>query len=575
MRSGGSFLTDPLEAQAALAREDFTPEHREIGDAVRQFAREKILPRKDALSKLNWPLTKELLLETAALGLTGAEVPEAYGGLGLDKVTSALIAEGLTFGQCASFLVTYLVQTGIGALLLVYFGSEALKAKYLPKLVAVDILGAYALTEPQAGSDALSITTSATPAEDGAAFILSGRKQWISNAGWADLFTVFAKINGREMAAFLIERSTPGFSVGPEEHKMGINGSSTCSLILEDCRVPAENLLGEAGKGHEIAFNILNVGRFKLGAANLGGTKSTFDTALAYALERKQFGTPIAQFDAIRWKLAHMAAAAFALDAVVYRTVGMMDERIEAIAPDDPARGRRVMEALEEYAIEASICKVFGSETLSQAADEGIQIFGGYGFSEEYPLARIYRDNRVDRIFEGTNEINRMVIAGYFLRDALMEKLPVREAAKDWDRAPKAAGGPLAWEAGAIERLRGLTIKLLEQAIILYGQDLKNEGMVGEVLADLAIGHYAATSAFLRAARTGRKDHGLALRIFLSRVLRESLARTALLLPVLFTQPERRKVLEHAESLIPPLSVVDEVRRFTDLLAHRRAYCLD
>ena len=575
MRSGGSFLTDPLARQQALCREDFTQEQREIHETVKDFAREKILPRKVELSALNWPLTRELMLEAAAMGLTGVDVPEAYGGMGLDRVTSALVAEGLTTGQCASLLVTFLAHTGIGTLPIVYFGTDYLRQKYLPDLVSVETLGAYALSEPQAGSDALALSTSAEPTPDGDAFLLNGRKQFISNAGWAQVFTVFAKIHGKDTAAFVVERSFPGFSVGPEEHKMGINGSSTCSLILENCRVPKENLLGEPGKGHDIAFNILNVGRFKLGAADLGGVKTSFQTALAYALERKQFGSPIAFFDAIRWKLASMAALGFALDAVIYRTVGMMDERIAALSRDDSDYGRKAMEALEEYAIEASICKVFGSETLSDVADEGIQIFGGYGFSEEYPLARVYRDNRVDRIFEGTNEINRMVITGYFLRDALMEKLPVREAAKGWDHAPQPVEGPLAWEDAALERLRGLLLKFLEQAIILYGQDLKNEGMAGEALADLAIGYYAASSSFLRAARTTRKEHLLAARIFIHRVLEQTQARAAFLLPVLFPERERGKILEQARLLIPPTSAVDDVRRFTDLLYHRGNYFLD
>ena len=575
MRAGGSFLTDPLTGQSPLCREDFTAEQREIHDTVKQFARERILPRVAELSVLNWSLTRELMLEVAGMGLTGAELPEAYGGMGLDRVTSALIAEALTAGQCASFLVTFLAHTGIGTLPIAYFGSEHLKSKYLPKLVSVEMLGAYALTEPQAGSDALAITMSATPSEDGASFLLNGRKQFISNAGWADLFTVFAKINGRDMAAFVVERSSPGFSVGPEEHKMGIQGSSTASLVLENCRVPRENLLGEPGRGHEIAFNILNVGRFKLGAANLGGVKAVVNTALAYALERKQFGSPIAYFDAIRWKLANTAALGFALDAVIYRTVGMMDERTASLSDDNPGHGRKVMEALEEYAIEASICKVFGSEALSHASDEGIQIFGGYGFSEDYPLARVHRDNRVDRIFEGTNEINRMVITGYLLRDALVEKLPVREAAKHWDLFPKDGGAENAWEFIALERLRGLILKYLEQAIILYGQDLKNEGMVGEALADLAIGYFAASSAFQRAGRTKRKEHILAARIFLHRALEQTQARAAFLLPVLFSERERRKILDQTQSLIPSASPIEDVRRFTDLLYQKRGYFLD
>jgi alkylation response protein AidB-like acyl-CoA dehydrogenase len=568
-----------MSRQAALSREDFTEEQKEIFGTVRNFAREKILSQRDALSKLDWPLTKSVLQEAAGLGITGVDVAEAYGGLGLDRVTSALVAEGLTTGQCASFMTTFLAHTGIGTLPIVYFGTPAQKEKYIPKLVSVEMLSAYALTEPEAGSDALAMRSTAVPAEDGAAFLLSGRKQFITNAGWADLFIVFAKIGGKDTAAFLVEKGFPGLSVGPEEHKMGIQGSSTCSVVLDNCRVPKENLLGEPGKGHEIAFNILNVGRFKLGAADLGGTKTTLDTALAYAMERKQFATPIAFFDPIRWKFAQMAALAFALDAAVYRTVGLMDARIASLDAADPAHGRKALEALEEYAIEASICKVFGSEALSEAADEGIQVFGGYGFSEEYPLARVARDNRVDRIFEGTNEINRMVIYGYFLRDALTEKLPIREEAGRWNSMDAPVVGPLAWEGAAIERARRIILRLFERAVVRYGQDLRNEGMVGEPLADLLIGLYAGSSAFLRAARTGRREHALALRIYLARFIREIHGTLPLLLPAVFEpydiEKEGRPLLEAASGLNVPFNIVEEVRRLTDLLYHRRGYFLD
>jgi len=455
------------------------------------------------MATLNVDRTLELLREAGELGLTAIDVPERFGGLEQGKITATLVNEALASGGSADWLVTYSCHVGIGMLPIVYFGTEEQKAKYLPKAASVEALCAYALTEPNAGSDALNLKTTAVLTEDGEAYILNCTKQYITNGGMAELFTIFATVPGKGITAFIVERGFEGLGIGEEEKKMGIKGSSTVPLILENLRVPKENVLGELGKGHHIALNILNMGRFKLSAADLGACKLCVTLAGQYALERKQFGQPIAYFQALRKKLADMIARSYALDSVTYRTVGLMDERIAALDSEAPDYNRQVMAALEEYAIEASIAKIFGSETLFHVSDHGIQIYGGYGFSEDYPMAAIFRNCRIDRIWEGTNEINRMVIYAYFLKKSLMEELPLRDAGKAWAKKGPAPDGPLGWEVRALDVGRRLTVKCLHEAISLYGQDLRNEQVVGEDLADLIIGYYAASSALNRILQLG------------------------------------------------------------------------
>ncbi len=422
---GGGFLFEPVIGDV-FTRERFTQEQRDIESMVRDFARERLLPLKEDLASPNGELTLELMREVGKLGLTGIDIPEQYGGMGLDKTTSALVVEALTLGGSASWVVTFSAHVGIGTLPIVYFGDGRQKERYLPKLASVEYLGAYALTEPGAGSDVAAMATKARLAEDGEAFVLSGEKQYISNGGWAHLFIVFADLEGEGNTAFIVERDSPGLKTGAEEHKMGIKGSSTVSVFLENVRVPKENLLGAPGGGMPIALNSLNVGRFKLGAADLGGCKNVIGMTTAQALERIQFGQPIAHFEAVRRKFADMVARTFLLDSAIYRAVGLMDQRISALDPSAADYQKQGAAALEEYAIESSIGKILGSETVARVADHAVQIYGGHGFSEEYPVAEVYRDCRIDRIFEGTNEINRMVIYGYYLKKTLMEELPVR-----------------------------------------------------------------------------------------------------------------------------------------------------
>ena len=577
MRTGGSFLTEPVP-EDIFTREMFSDEQREIEDMVRELGTERIKPHHDELEVHDEKLSRELLREVAELGLTAIDIPEKYGGLELDKTTSALVAEAITSSGSASWVVTFSAHVGIGTLPIVYFGTEEQKAKYLPRLASAEALGAYALTEPQAGSDATHLTTTAVLSDDGKYYVLNGTKQYVTNGGWADLYIVFARLDGK-ITAFLVERGWPGFTIGEEEHKMGIRGSSTTGLFFDDVKVPRENLLGNPGGGLQIALNILNIGRFKLGAADLGACKSTIDHATAYALERRQFGQPVAFFDALRKKLAEMVVRTFVLDSVIYRTVGLMDERISALDPASPRHADEVMAALEEYAIEASIAKVLGSETLAFVVDQGIQIYGGYGFSEEFPLAGVYRDCRIDRIFEGTNEINRMVIYGYFLKKALMEELPLREAVRTLAEAP-GTNGPLARELGAIDGVRRLALAALDEAICHYGQDLRNEQIVGEDLADLVIAYYGASSALARLRRLGEgaltEDKALRslARLIVAHALEEASRLTFRLRPTLFgdgngarpgpSRPAARAfaVLRHELSL--PFDPIPEVRRLTD-----------
>ena len=406
--SGGSFLIEDRTPDEVFTPEDFTEQHLLIAQTAEEFALKEIVPNAEKMEHKDFSVSRELVRKAGELGLSGVDVPEEYGGMQLDKVTSAIVADRIA--KYAGFSTTWGAHACIGTLPIVYFGTEEQKKKYLPGLANGTTVGAYALSESSSGSDALNCRTRATLSADGKHYLLNGEKMWITNAGFADLFIVFAKVDGEKFTAFIVERTFPGFAVGAEEHKMGIRGSSTCPLILNDCKVPVENVLGEIGKGHHIAFNVLNVGRFKLGAGAIGAARNSLESAIAYAKQRKAFGKVIADFGLVREKLANMAAGIFVGEAMAYRTVGMIDAAIEQLgdAHSDMAQARKVF---DEYAVECSILKVWGSEFIDYVVDETVQIYGGYGFVEEYPAERGYRDARINQDFR-RHERNQP--AGYY-----------------------------------------------------------------------------------------------------------------------------------------------------------------
>ncbi|MGB8028241.1 MAG: acyl-CoA dehydrogenase family protein [Terracidiphilus sp.] len=519
--AGGSFLLESRTLDEIFTPEDLSEEQRQIAATAEQFAREEIVPREAAIEAKEPGAMPALLRKAAELGFTAVDIPEEYGGLGMDKVSSTLITDHISV--LASFSTAFGAHIGIATLPLVWYGTDEQKQRYLPKLATCEWIGAYGLSEASSGSDAMNIRTRAVLSPDGAHYILNGEKQWLTNGGIASLYTVFAKIDGGEFSAFLVERGTPGLTVGAEEHKLGIRGSSTCPLVLEDCKIPAGNLLGEAGKGHHIAFNVLNVGRFKLGVACIGGARHALAAMIRYAKERRAFGKSIAEFGLIQGKISSAAAQLYAAESMAYRTAGLIDARLDGaraeqtVGPSGPAinvpHRIDIPRNIGEYAVECSILKVYGSEMLTLVADELIATMGGYGYVEEYPAERTYRDARINRIFEGTNEINRLIITGWMMKRAMSGKLPLLAAIKrvmDEVMEPPAfgsdadAGQPLKHETAVLAAVKKMTLFAAGVASQRFMTALEEQQ---EIMADLAnmISHvFALESALVRAQKMAR-----------------------------------------------------------------------
>ena len=513
--TGGSFLIQPSGWEDIYTPEDFNEEQRMIIQMCDEFLDKEVLPHIVDIDLQKDNIMPGLLDKAGALGLLGAAFPEEYGGLGKDFVTATLVNECLGGGH--SFAVAMAAHNGIGSLPILYFGTAEQKAKYIPKLATGKMKGAYALTEPNSGSDALAARTTATPSADGQTYTLNGQKIWITNSGFADIFTVFAKVDGDKFSAFIVERNTPGLSFGEEEHKMGIKGSSTRQVFFENCVVPAGNLLGEIGKGHIIAFNILNIGRLKLCAAAMGGAKRALATSVAYAKTREQFKTPIANFGAIQHKLAEMAIRIFASDTALYRTAAWIDykeQELHAAGREDALLG-----AAEEYAIECAMLKVLGSEALDYVVDEGVQIHGGNGFSDEYNISRAYRDSRINRIFEGTNEINRLLILDMYLKRAMKGRIdlmkPAMAVQQELMSIPDFSDDdtPFAAELKAIANFKKAILMCAGAAAQQLMMQLEHEQELLMYLADMAIDTFQAECVVLRALKmtqTGHADAAIA-----------------------------------------------------------------
>lgn len=499
---GGGFLVEDITYERVFTPEDYTDEQKMIAKTTEDYVTNEVRPQVEYLENHEFDRSVKLLKQAGELGLLGADVPEEYGGIGLDKISSALITEKMS--GAGGFSITHGAHVGIGSLPIVLFGNEEQKQKYLPLLATGEKIAAYALTEPGSGSDALGAKTTAKLNAEGTHYVLNGEKQWITNAGFADVFVVYAKIDGEKFSAFIVEREYPGVSTGAEEKKMGIKSSSTRTLILQDAHVPVENLLGEAGKGHVIAFNILNIGRYKLGVGGVGASKHVLALTAAYTNQRQQFKTPLSSFNLTKEKLATMASKLYASESSVWRTVGLFEDRMSKLTEEEVRGGKEVANSIAEYAIECSLNKFFASEVLDYIVDEGVQLHGGYGFMQEYEIERAYRDSRINRIFEGTNEINRLLVPGTFLKKALKGELPLLQKAQALQEElmmmmPEEPGDePLAQEKLLVKNAKKIGLLAAGLAAQKFGTKLEQEQEILVNIADIASFAYAMESAVLR-----------------------------------------------------------------------------
>ncbi|MEN3331594.1 MAG: hypothetical protein V7641_959 [Blastocatellia bacterium] len=581
---GGEFLIADRTPEDIFTPEEISDEQRMFARTAEEFLRKEVIPREAEIYAKNYATHRELMRKAGELGLLSIDIPEAYGGLGLHKVSSAIVGE--QFALQASFAGTQSSHVNIGTLPIVFFGSEEQKQKYLPRLATGEMIGAYALTEPHSGSDALAAKTKAVLSEDGGHYILNGQKMWITNGGFADLFTVFAKVDGEKFTAFLVERG-PGLASGHEEKKLGIDGSSTTALMLEDCPVPVENVLGEIGRGHKIAFNVLNIGRLKLGARSVGAMKLALGQSIQYAKERQQFGQPIANFGLIKQKLAEMAIRVYVGEAILYRTLGMIDDALERADKDD---AQQVLSVLEQYASECSIIKVWESEALGYVVDEQVQIYGGYGYSKDYPAERAYRDARIARIYEGTNEINRIVIATQLLRRARSGELPLLDAAEcvlnGADQSHdtmtlSVANIAFSDEVMMVRNAKAMTLAAIGNIAHAYGDNARNEQEALGLASDMVMDVYAMESALLRTQKLmiNRGRDSAAVQSDITRVfIREAMMRTerAARLIAMETADEGKDSTSLIEDLIhrAPLKMTAARRRIADAVIAAGKYNL-
>jgi alkylation response protein AidB-like acyl-CoA dehydrogenase len=548
-----------------FTREDISEEQRMFARVAEEFMAKEVLPRAEQIYAKDWPLTRDLLVKAGELDLLRIDIPEAYGGLGLDKVSSAYVGEQIAV--MPSFGASLGAHTTIGTLPIVYFGTPEQRAKYLPKLATGEWVAAYCLTEPSSGSDALAAKTKATLGEDGKHYILKGQKMWITNGGFADIYIVFAKVDGEKFTAFIVERGE-GVAPGHEEKKLGLDGSSTTAVMLEGARVPVENVLGEVGKGHVVAFNILNLGRLKLGSRNIGGSKFALNNAIAYSKERYQFGRAISNFGLIKRKLAEMAIRCYVGDAMVWRTLGMIDATLETVDAADPMQA---LKAIEQYAVECSVIKVWTSEALSFVVDETVQVYGGYGYSKDYPAERAYRDARITRIYEGTNEINRMIIPTRLLKGAAKDRLasPEEMVGDILDRTMIETGvDGLHYVRRTLGRVKETAQLALAAARHNYGEKIGEEQEAAALVADIVVEAYAIESALLRTEKmiSARGEADCRSAIDIARVYASDAAdRVALSARGLAAALDRPEKLYAAFERLAPQTPINTIRPRRDL----------